>query len=88
MVTEAKVIRSSASFDKAALAAVKQWQYEPTIPLGKPVAVMMTATVEFTSPGGGVAMLQVEERVKNGAMIVVEGGRLVPENRVYVSSRR
>lgn len=58
-VTEAKVLRSIALLDQAALTAVKQWKYTPTTLNGKPVPVIMTVTVSFTPPnvavGGGKA---------------------------------
>ena len=34
--------------DQAALDAVRQWEYEPTLLAGQPVAVVMTVTVTFT----------------------------------------
>jgi len=49
-VTDAKVIRSIALLDEAALAAVRQWRYTPTTLNGNPVPVIMTATVNFTPP--------------------------------------
>ncbi len=47
-VVEAKVVRSIPLLDQAALDAVKQWVYEPTIVNGKPTPVIMTVTVNFT----------------------------------------
>jgi TonB family protein len=46
-VVEAKVLRSIPLLDAAALAAVKQWRYEPTLLNGAPVPVIMTVTVNF-----------------------------------------
>lgn len=46
-VADAKVLRSIALFDQAALDAVKQWKYTPTLLNGKPVPVIMTVTVAF-----------------------------------------
>jgi len=46
-VTDAKVLRSVPLLDQAALDAVKQWQYTPTMLNGQPVAVIMTVTVNF-----------------------------------------
>jgi TonB family protein len=48
-VTEAKVIRSIPLLDEAALAAVRTWQYEPTLLNGQPVPVRMTVTVNFST---------------------------------------
>ena len=47
-VTDAKVVRSIAMLDQAALNAVKQWKYTPTTLNGVPVPVIMTVTVNFT----------------------------------------
>jgi protein TonB len=47
-VVAAKVVRSIPLLDQAALDAVKQWVYEPTIVNGKPIPVVMTVTVNFT----------------------------------------
>ena len=46
-VMDAKVLRSVARLDQAALDAVKQWEYSPTLLNGKPVPVVMTVTVNF-----------------------------------------
>jgi protein TonB len=46
-VTDAKVLRSIPLLDRAALDAVRQWRYEPTLLNGQPVPVVMTVTVEF-----------------------------------------
>jgi protein TonB len=47
-VKDAKVLRSIPLLDQAALDAVKQWQFTPTLLNGVPVAVIMTVTVNFT----------------------------------------
>jgi protein TonB len=47
-VTDAKVLRSVPLLDQAALAAVKQWEFTPTLLNGVPVPVIMTVTVQFT----------------------------------------
>ena len=47
-VEEAKVLRSIPLLDAAALDAVKQWQFTPTLLNGVPVPVIMTVTVNFT----------------------------------------
>ena len=46
-VRDAKVLRSLPPFDRAALDAVRQWRYEPTLLNGVPVPVIMTVTVNF-----------------------------------------
>lgn len=47
-VKDAKVLRSIPLLDQAALDAVKQWVYSPTLLNGVPVPVIMTVTVNFT----------------------------------------
>ena len=47
-VQEARVLRSIPLLDNAALDAVKQWEYTPTLLNGVPVPVIMTVTVNFT----------------------------------------
>ncbi len=47
-VKDAKVLRSIPLLDQAALDAVKQWVFTPTLLNGVPVPVIMTVTVNFT----------------------------------------
>jgi TonB family protein len=47
-VADAKIVRSVPLLDQAALDAVKQWEFVPTVVEGKAVAVVMTITVNFT----------------------------------------
>jgi len=47
-VTAVKVLRSVPLLDQAAIDAVTQWEYSPTVVDGKPVEVIMTATVNFS----------------------------------------
>jgi TonB family protein len=49
-VAEARVLRSIALLDQAAVDAVRQWEFTPTLLNGDPVPVIMTATVQFTLP--------------------------------------
>ena len=42
-----RVLRSAPLLDEAAIAAVKQWRYTPTLLNGVPVPVLMTITVNF-----------------------------------------
>jgi protein TonB len=46
-VQSARVLRSVPLLDEAALAAVRQWRYSPTLLNGRPVPVVMTVTVNF-----------------------------------------
>ena len=47
-VHNARVIRSIAALDRAALNAVRQWQYEPSRINGVAVAVTMVIVVTFS----------------------------------------
>ena len=47
-VQNARALRSIPLLDQAALDAVKQWEYTPTLLNGVPVPVIMTVTVNFT----------------------------------------
>ncbi|HEY0873854.1 MAG TPA: TonB family protein [Vicinamibacterales bacterium] len=47
-VRSARVLRSIPGLDEAALAAVKQWQFTPTVLDGVAVPLVMTVTVNFT----------------------------------------
>lgn len=49
-VADAKVVRSIPLLDEAALQAVRQWQYAPTVVNGQASPVKMTVTVNFTLP--------------------------------------
>jgi TonB family protein len=49
-VSNARILRSIPLLDQAALDAVRQWRYEPTLLNGVPTPVIMTATVNFTLP--------------------------------------
>ena len=42
-----KTLRSAPTLDEAAIAAVKRWEYTPTLLNGVPVPVIMTVTVNF-----------------------------------------
>jgi TonB family protein len=46
-VQDAKILRSIPLLDAAALDAVRQWRYTPTLLNGQPVPVILTATVAF-----------------------------------------
>lgn len=49
-VADARVVKSVPLLDQAALEAVRQWHYQPTLLNGVPTAVVMTLTVKFTRP--------------------------------------
>jgi TonB family protein len=46
-IRDAKILRSIPLLDQAALDAVRQWRYEPTLLNGAPVPVIMNVTVNF-----------------------------------------
>jgi TonB family protein len=46
-VTAVRVLRGIPLLDEAAIEAVKQWEYEPTLLHGVPVPVIMTVTVNY-----------------------------------------
>jgi TonB family protein len=49
-VSDGKILRGQPLLDEAALDAVRQWQFQPTVLNGVPVPVIMTVTVNFTLP--------------------------------------
>lgn len=57
-VTDVRVVQGNSLFDKAALEAVRQWVYSPTLLDGVPVRVLMTITVHF--------QLTPDRRVRGG----------------------
>jgi protein TonB len=46
-VTDTRILRSIPLLDEAALAAVRQWKFSPTLLNGVPVPIVMTVTVNF-----------------------------------------
>ncbi len=51
-VADARILRSIPLLDQAAIDAVRQWEFTPTLLNGNPVPVIMTTTVNFTLDGG------------------------------------
>jgi protein TonB len=49
-VQDARVLRSIPLLDQAALDAVRQWEFTPTLLNGAPTAIIMTVTVQFSLP--------------------------------------
>jgi protein TonB len=49
-VIETRVLRSIPELDQAAIDAVSQWQFKPTVLNGEPVEVEMAVTTNFTLP--------------------------------------
>jgi TonB family protein len=87
-VVSIKVLRGIPPLDQAAVAAVKQWVYEPMVVDGKPQGVTFTVAVRFTlddnkkpageGVGGGVAG-GVAGGVTGGVAGGVAGGVMSPE---------
>lgn len=48
IVTDARIVKSIPLLDEAALRAVRDWRFEPTMVDGQPVPVRMVVTVNFT----------------------------------------
>jgi protein TonB len=46
-VSDVKVLRSIPLLDEAAIEAVRQWLFVPTLLNGSPVPIMMTTTINF-----------------------------------------
>jgi TonB family protein len=49
-VAEARILRSIPLLDQAALDAVRQWEFTPTLLNGSPVPIVLTTTVQFVLP--------------------------------------
>ena len=47
-VRDIEVLRSVPELDQAAIDAVEQWRWEPTLVDGEPVSILMMVTVNFT----------------------------------------
>lgn len=47
-VSDVRILRGQPMLNEAALEAVRQWRYTPTLLNGQPVPVIMTMTVSFT----------------------------------------
>ena len=47
LAVDVRVLRSDPVFDEAAVKAVRQWLYAPTLLDGVPVPVLLTVTVRF-----------------------------------------
>jgi TonB family protein len=85
-VSSAKVLRSIPLLDQAAIDAVMQWQYTPTLVNGVPSPVIMTVTVNFTLrdgpvtlnivlPTGGTATVRMADQAGVGTLDVPGVGK-------------
>ncbi len=99
-VSDARILRSIALLDDAALDAVKQWRYTPTMLNGQPVPVIITVTVNFkladtvvgnalelkSTADVSVTALQDEPVSWNGREVLKIGGTVKSPERVrYVA---
>jgi TonB family protein len=64
-VTDATVNSTPSIFEQAALQAVRQWRYAPTLLNGQPVEVLLTVTVKF----GSKFDLAPTERIRVGGIV-------------------
>jgi TonB family protein len=64
-VSDARVLRSMPMLDRAALDAVKQWEFRPTVLEGSPVAVKMTVPV-VVAPEGAARRASEAPLVRGG----------------------
>jgi Ca-activated chloride channel family protein len=62
-VNAARVVRGHPLLDEAAVQAVKQWKYSPTLLNGAPVPVIATVTMIFENPGKPRLDLAVAEAI-------------------------
>jgi TonB family protein len=67
-VASLRVVRSLPGLDEAAIDAVSQWEYTPTLVIGVPVEVLLTISVTFTTTApAGSATRMFGERGAAGA---------------------
>ncbi|MCC7043823.1 MAG: TonB family protein [Acidobacteria bacterium] len=62
MPVNIKILRSIPDLDQAAINAVREWRYQPTLLNGVPVAVMMTVTVNFALQPSQSSLQALEAR--------------------------
>jgi TonB family protein len=65
-VSDTRVLRSIPLLDQAAIDAVKQWQYEPTLMNGVAVPIIMTMTVNFSLR----ELFRIEVTLPNGNVLL------------------
>jgi TonB family protein len=75
-VTDARPLRSIPLLDEAAIGAVKQWQYEPTLMNGVAVPIIMTVTVNFSLRD----LIQLQVLLSDSSSIALDmpAGALLP----------
>ncbi|MGE5358746.1 MAG: energy transducer TonB, partial [Bacteroidales bacterium] len=82
-VADVKILRSIPLLDQAAVEAVRQWQFTPTLLNGTPVPVIMTCTVNFTLEGPQPIEVKPEGAPPAAAALVPQEGASVPAGGVY-----
>jgi TonB family protein len=68
-VEDARVLRSIPLLDQAAIDAVMQWRFRPTLLNGKPVPVIMTVTVNFTLDDSRLQPIEVTPEGAPGGFV-------------------
>ena len=81
-VTEAKVLRSIPLLDQAAIDAVRQWKFTPTVLAGAAVPVIMTVTVNFTL---GNDELPAHACAEEKALLPKEDAQIIPTTITFVN---
>ena len=75
-VESTTVVRSVPGLDEAAIAAARQWEYEPTKVDGKPVRVRVTVPITFALALPQLAPAGRNPRAAAGRRPGLAGGRL------------
>ena len=72
-VEETKIIRGNPMFAEAAIDAVNQWRYEPTLVDGKPISVIFGINIVFRPNGNvGVYAMQMEASDVNYVSLIAD----------------
>ncbi|HYM25404.1 MAG TPA: energy transducer TonB [Vicinamibacterales bacterium] len=81
-VSDAKLLRSIPLLDQAAIDAVKQWQFTPTLLNGEAVPVVMTVTVNFSF---GDDELPAHACAEEKALLPKEDAQIIPTTITFVN---
>jgi TonB family protein len=79
-ISRARVLKSIPLLDQAALDAVYQWEFTPTLMNGTPTPVIMTVTVNFESGTTGNLTSRTPSSLSDGAIRI--GGELKPPTKL------